>query len=197
MRLFKSREERRLERDLEVRRGMQLIRKNIRDLERNEASYLEKAKRAYRMGSADQVVFLKSTLKRTLHHRRMLERQLLNIETALQVKGQAEAHSQFASSMNAVSKAIADSFGNTDLAATQRDFERAMAKAESLEQRMEIFLDTSAEALIDDSMGEEGVSDSEIDRWISEGAQEDERDNALDRKISGGLEEVRRELADR
>lgn len=195
MKLFKSREERRLERDLEVRRGMQLIRKNIRDLERNEQAYLEKAKRAYRLGSAEQVTFLKSTLRRTLQQRRTLERQLLNIETALQLKSQAEAHAQFARSMNAVSRAISDSFGATDFATTQRDFERALARAESLEQRMEIFLESSTDSLMSAGVSSsDDLPDAELDRWIAGEAQGDESDGEIDQLIQDGLADVEREL---
>ena len=46
MPLFKTREERRIEREIEVRKGINAIRANIRDLERNEKEYLAKAKRA-------------------------------------------------------------------------------------------------------------------------------------------------------
>ncbi len=195
MALFKTREERRIEREIEVRKGINAIRRNIRDLERNEASYLAKAKRAKQLGSAGQSEFLRQTLKRTAAQKRMMERQLLNIETAMQVKNQAEAHAQFASSMNAVSRAIGDAFGQTDVAATQREFERAMTKAESLEQQMEVFLDMSSSSMFGyEGAGDEIVSDAEIDRMIEDEVIEEESSGELDSAIADGLEAVRKEL---
>ena len=89
MGLFKSRDERRIEREIEVRRGINLIRRNIRDLTRSEQDYIKKAQRSLQMGSQEQLKFLKQTIKRTAAQRRAMERQLLNIETAMQIKNQA------------------------------------------------------------------------------------------------------------
>ncbi|MEM7261592.1 MAG: hypothetical protein AAF488_06340 [Planctomycetota bacterium] len=195
MALFKTKEERRIERQIEVRKGINAIRRNIRDLEKNEAEYVEKAKRAAQLGSTEQLSFLKQTLKRTAGQRRIMERQLLNIETALQIKNQAEAHAQFASSMNAVSHAISDAFGSTDLTQTQQEFERAMAKAESLEQQMEVFLDMSSSSMFGyEGSGSDVVSDAEIDRMIDDEVMAEESRSELDASIVDGLDAVRREL---
>ena len=120
MRLFKSREEKRIEREIQIRKGINQIKKNIRDLERNEKEYVHKARRAVELGSGEQVEFLKKTLKRTAGQRRLMERQLLNIETAVQIKNQAEAHAGFAKAMNALARSIRESFGAADMARTQK-----------------------------------------------------------------------------
>ncbi len=193
--LFKSKAERRLDREIEARRGLNLIRRNIRDLERNEKSYIDKAKRALQMGSADQSQFLKRTIKRTMAQKRAMERQLLNIETALQIKNQAEAHAQFARSMQAVSRSIADMFDATNLNQTQRDFEKAMLKAESLEQQMDTFLDMTASSMLGyEGNGEELITDGEIDRLLADEVLEEESASELDRTIASGLRDVRAEL---
>ncbi len=194
MGLFKSDAERRMERDLEIRKGIASVKRSIRDLERNEKDYTKKAKRARQLGSNDQFAFLKTTLKRTMSQRRMLERQLLNIETAYQIKNQAEAHAQFAKSMNAVSSSIAETFGATDLAETQKDFEMALMKAETMEQQMEIFLDSvSANMGVEATSSEELVTDEEISAMVDEELVHDEGE-PLDAEIAEGLEEIEREL---
>ena len=43
---FKSKEERGIERDIEVRKGINSIKRNIKQLRKHEKSYIEKAKRA-------------------------------------------------------------------------------------------------------------------------------------------------------
>ena len=195
MGLFKSDDDRRLEREIEVRKGINVIKRNIRELERNEKDYIKKAKRALQMASGEQVEFLKRTLKRTAAQRRAMERQLLNIETALQIKNQAEAHGQFAKSMQAVSRAIADQFERTDLNETQREFEKAMVKAESLEQQMDIFLDmTSSSMLGYEGTGDELVSDEEIDQMLQDEVVAEESRSELDDAIAEGLADVRKEL---
>ncbi len=195
MGLFKSKDERRIERDLEVRKGLAAIKRNIKGLETNERDYLVKARRAKRIGAPDQLEFLKKTLKRTAAQRRMLERQLLNLETAMQIKNQAESHAQFASSMAAISRSIGEMFAATDMAKTQRDFEQALAKAETMEQRMEIFLDMSAASMMEgaEATAEDAASDAEIDRLVEEEAAAEEG-KGLDEEISKGLKEIEKEL---
>jgi hypothetical protein len=194
MGLFKSKEQRRIDRDIEIRKGISQIKRQVRTLEKSEKDYLKKARRAKQLGSDQQLSFIKGTLKKTAVQKRLMERQLLNIETALQIKSQAEAHGQFAKSIGAVSKAIAEAFGTTDLARTQADFERAMAQARSMEERMEIFLDLAGETMLGETAsGEELVTDEEIDALIeAEVAQSEGK--GIDEAISKGLKEIEKEL---
>ena len=195
MGLFKSDDERRLEREIEARKGINLIRRNIRELERNEREYVKKAKRALQMGSQEQLEFLKKTIKRSAAQKRAMERQLLNIETAMQIKNQAEGHAQFAKSMQAVSRSIGEMFDSTNLAETQRDFERAMVKAETLEQQMDIFLDMTASSMLSyEGSGDDLVSDEEIDSMIQDEVVAEESTSELDQAIADGLADVRKEL---
>jgi len=194
MGLFKSREARRIDREIEIRKGINAVKRAIRDLERNEREYIRKAKRSRAIGADDQLAFLKKTLKRTASQRRLLERQLLAIETGQQIKDQAEAHARFARAMDAVSRSIAELFGATDLARTQRDFEEAMVKAETMEKRMEIFLDSTTASMFGETTASDDlVTDAEIDRMIDEGLAADE-EGGLDEEIRKGLGEIEREL---
>lgn len=168
MALFKSKAERKLDRDLKIRGGLKKIQRQIKKLGKSEQQYLNKARKAREAGDAGNLNFIKSALKRTMAQRRALERQLLTLETAIQIKDQAEAHSEFASSMTELSRAIADAFGETDLTQSLEQFERAMNQAESMEQRMDIFLDMSEDSLearAETSVGE-SVEDAEIDALI-------------------------------
>jgi hypothetical protein len=194
MGLFKSREQRRIDRDIEIRKGISQIKRHIRGLEKSEREYIKKARRAKQLASDQQLSFIKATLKKTAAQKRLMERQLLNIETALQIKNQAEAHGQFAKAINAVSQSIAEMFGSTDLARTQADFQRAMAQAQSLEERMELFLDLANEAMLGETAGsEELVSDEEIDALVDAEVAQAEGEG-IDEAISKGLKEIEKEL---
>jgi hypothetical protein len=195
MALFKSREERRIERNLEVRKGINAVKRTIANLERNERDYLQKAKRAKSLGSGAQLNFLKQTLKKTMSQRILMERQLLNIETAIQIKDQAEAHAQFAKSMTAISKTIGEMFAQTDLAKTQVEFEKAMQKAQTMEEQMELFLDIGAQSMFgsEGASSSEIISDKEIDNLINEEVAHDETAK-IDEDIAGGIKEIQEEL---
>jgi hypothetical protein len=194
MGLFKSKEERKLERDMEIRKGINELKRNVRSLEKHEKDYIKKAKRAKQIGAQDQLDFIKKTIKQTAAQRRALERQLLAIETAAQRKNQMEAHGQFAKSLVAVSKSIAEVFGDTNFAEVQKNFEKAMMQAETFEQQAEVFLEASQETMFSESAhSEDLVTDDEIDKLIESEVAHDES-KAVDAEIDKGLGEIEREL---
>jgi hypothetical protein len=98
----------------------------------------------------------------------MLERQLLTMKNAMLVQKQAEASRQFAEGMNLMAREIGRSFGEMDLTKTQADWEKAVQQAGSVEERMELFLDSMEQSATDgpSASRDELVSDAEIDRMI-------------------------------
>lgn len=197
MSLFKSKAERKLERDMEIRRGIGECRRTIRNLEKHEKDYLKKAKRAASIGANDQLSFIKKTLKQTYAQRRHLERQLLAIETAAQRKNQMEMQGTFARSLAAISKSIAEVFGDINWAETQKNFEKAMMQAETFEQQAELFMEASKETMFSEATyDEEIVKDEEIDALIeSEIAHEEAKE--IDAEIAKGLGDIEKELGQR
>jgi hypothetical protein len=194
MGIFKSKEERRLQRDLEIKKGIQRVKRQLTDLGRNEEEWLEKARRAQRMGASDQLAFIRKSLKATATQRRAIERQLLTIEAAFQMKNQAESYAAFAESMGVVAKSINDVYKNTDLEKTQKNFEHAMMQAETMSQRMDLFLDMSKDTLFagETASGEQLVSDDEIDQMIGIAPSERKKKSReeLDKEIAKELGEL-------
>ena len=195
MGMFKSKEEKKIERDIEVRKGVNSLKRNIRDLAKHEASYILKAKKAKKIGDNSQYDFLKRQLKKTAAQKRMRERQLLSIETAVQIKNQAESDADFAKSMGAVAKAVSEVYGSVDFAKTQKNFEKAMMQADTLQQQMEIFLEMTQEHVMSGEVeGEDQVvSDAEIDKMLDEEVVREEG-GALDKDIEKGLKDIQDEL---
>lgn len=195
MGLFKSREERRLERTMQVKRALSQLRRQIKDSERYELAYVDKAKRAKKLGWGNQYEFLKKAIKKTANVKVRLERQLLALESASQIKEQTESHAQFAGAMNALSKSISEAFGVTDMAKTQVNFEKAMAQASSIEERMDTFLEMTSESMFGYEGSSEGelVTDADIDKMLqSEVTHEEQGTEDVD--LDADIASVEREL---
>ena len=193
MGLFKSKEQRRIQRDMDIRRGVSQIRKQVNNLRKNESSYLKKARRAQELGDNTQYQFIRNAFKSTYSQRLTLERQLLTIETAVQMKNQTESHAQFAKALNAVSKSISVAFGSTDLTKTQAKFEEAMMKAQSMEERMELFLDMSSESMaMDADSASDLISDTDIDRLLE--ATDENEMGQIEKEIRQGLTDIEKEM---
>lgn len=168
MGLFKSKEERRMEQQMKIRSGIRSIERSIKQQEKFSEDFIKNAQHARKIGDQNQYLFIRNALKKTATIKKMLERQLLAIKNAQLMHAQAESSRQFAKSMNTISSEIGKIFGEMDLTKTQAQWEKAVAQSSSMEERMEIFLDTMEQTATSGqiSSGEGLVSDDEIDRMI-------------------------------
>ena len=170
MGLFKSKDERRVEREMKIRQGMRSIEKSIRQQEKFSEDFIKNAQHARKIGDEGQYQFIRGALKKTAAVKKMLERQMLAIKNAMLISQQAQASAQFAESMDVMAKQISAIFGDMDLTRTQAQWERAVTQAGSMEERMELFLDSMEDATRTGSVAttrEDLVSDDEIDRMIN------------------------------
>ena len=186
MGLFKSAEERRIERDIKIRQGIRRIEKSIREQGKFQDEFIKSAQQAKKIGDTNQYAFIRNSLKKTAMIRKMLERQLLSVKNALLIKRQAEASADFAKSMGMMATEIGKLFGETDLVQTQAQWEKAMVQSQTMEERMDMFLGSIEDIATQDaemSASSEVVSDEEIDRLI-EAEAEAEHQLELD-KLAG------------
>src|ERR671913_580998 len=151
MGLFKSKDERRIEREMKIRGGMRAIERSIRQQEKFADDFIKNARRARKIGDEGQYQFIRSALKKTAAVKKMLERQLLAIKNAMLIQQQAHASQEFAQSMNLMAQEIGRVFGEMDLTQTQAQGERAVARAGSMEGRMEVSLDSREQTAISGS----------------------------------------------
>ena len=190
MGLFKSAEERRIERDIKIRQGIRRIEKSIREQGKFTDEFIGNAQRAKQIGDMSQYRFIRNSLKKTATIKRMLERQLLSVKSALIIKRQAEASADFAQSMGMMAAEIGKLFGETDLVKTQGDWEKAMVQSQTMEERMAMFLDSVEDIAAQDveTSASDVITDDEIDRMIEAEAE------AVHQKELGKLASLRAEL---
>ena len=168
MALFKSDEERRIERDIKIRQGIRRIEKAIREQGKFTDEFITNAQRAKQIGDTAQYNFIRNSLKKTATMKRVLERQLLSVKNAMLIKRQAEASADFAGSMGMMASEIGKLFGQTDLVKTQAEWEKAMVQSQSMEERMSMFLDSIEDIAAQDAemTATDAISDEEVDRMI-------------------------------
>src|SRR6187431_3028333 len=193
MGLFKSKDERRIEREMKIRGGMRAIERSIRQQEKFSDDFIKNARRARQIGDEGQYQFIRNALKKTAAVKKMLERQLLAIKNAMLIQQQAAASQQFAESMSLMATEIGRVFGELDLTKSQAQWERAVAQAGSIEERMEIFLDSMEQSAISGASVTSGkqelVTDDEIDRMIQADVLAQEKTEL------GKLDELESEIA--
>ena len=72
MGLFKSKEERRVEREMRVRQGMRSIERSIRQQEKFSDDFIKNARQARKIGDDQQYRFIRNSLKKTAAVKKML-----------------------------------------------------------------------------------------------------------------------------
>ena len=176
MGLFKSKEERRLERDIKIRQGIRRIEKAIAEQNKFSDEFVKNARHAKQIGDQASYQFIRNSLKKTATIRKILERQLLAVKNALLIKRQAEASADFAAAMGMMANEVSKLYGDTDLVKTQTDWEKAMMQSQSMEERMDMFLDSIEDTASADisAASIEAISDEEIDRMIEAEEQVEE-----------------------
>lgn len=195
MGLFKSKDERRIEREMKIKAGLRAIERSIRQQEKFAEDFIRNAQQARRIGDNDQYQFIRGALKKTATIQKTLQRQLLAMKNAMLIQQQAAAGQQFAESMTLMANEIGRVFGEMDFTRTQVQWEKALAQAGTMEERMELLLDAMQQpAGLTSGTGSEVVSDEEIDRMIQadviaaekkELSQLDELEGEITRELGG------------
>lgn len=203
MGLFKSKEERRMERDIKVRQGIRRIEKAIVEQKKFADEFVRNARQAKQIGDMGSYAFIRNSLKKTATIQKLLERQLLAVKNALLIKRQAEATSDFAGAMALMAREVSRMYGETNLLQTQLDWEKAMAQSQSMEEKMGMFLDAMERGAAADvaSAPAEAITDEELDRLIAaeeqvDAARESQQMSALRAELAalkgeGGAKETK------
>ena len=192
--LFKSRQQRQLERDMAIQNVVDLHKRRIRDLNKHERGYCEKAIRAKRQGDKVNYDKLARMLVQTINERRRVESALLTFEALVQTKDKIESYGQFAKGLQAATKSISAVFRNVDLSKTVTELNLAMARAKQMDRTMTMVLDrVSDSAIVGEYEGdEEAVDIQQIDSMLSERAQIEE--GQVDGKIDEMLNQIENQL---
>ena len=165
--LFKTKEERRQERTIQVRQLISQLKREIKSCQKNQTDYIEKARIARKKGFQDQYNVLKSNILRVMKKQTDLEHKILVIETAMQTQAEMESDKVFAESMNAISKSMIDLFNPQEMAKMQANFDKAAIQAEQIHTLAKDFVDSFTQDMSSlDIRPDEGIDDDELDRLI-------------------------------
>ena len=192
--LFKSRQQRQLERDMAIQNVVDLHKRRIRDLNKHERGYCEKAIRAKRQGDKVNYEKLARMLVQSINERRRVESALLTFEALVQTKDKIESYGQFAKGLQAATRSISAVFKNVDLSKTVTELNMAMARAKQMDRTMTMVLDrVSDSAIVGEYEGdEEAVDIQQIDSMLAERAQIEE--GQVDGKIDEMLSQIENQL---
>ena len=184
MALFKSKQEKEIEKKMLVKRTINAMNKQINTLEEQKKVFVEKAKVAKKNGLEAQYNLALTGYKMTLLQQKRAQEMLLNFEITSQMKDMTMMTKQFLGGMSVLSKEMAKLADEKEFNKVQKQFELAMGNAERQAEQMDMFMETSQDTFKSAQGGTDSIDDKEIKDLIEQQAGMDEfSDDAIDKEL--------------
>jgi hypothetical protein len=193
MRFLKSKEEKELERRIQARQGRTRILRHIEKQRQAVAKYWELGKRALQMEDDRQFRIIGSQYLWTQQEISRWERYVLMLDTIEARRDQAVSVTEFIGSIKALSESMMAQADPRQMARLQQDLEMGLARASTLQERMELLMEMTDSALL---QAESDFSWERDDRMegLKEAMAGDVGDDDLDARISEGLKKLEQEM---
>jgi hypothetical protein len=194
--IFKSKEQREMERSMAIRRALNTHERHIKQLERHEREYMEKALRAKKTGDKQNLQVLCGMIAQTSNERRAIQSQLLHFQTLIQTRERMALYDDFRGAMEALSKSVGQMFKDFNAEELMRNVETTVAQSEQVKMAMDMVLDRIASTGMSTPEISDGVSAADIERLIGQQAVAEERSaGGQTNEIDGHLKDIERLLS--
>lgn len=191
MALFKSKQEKEIEKKMLVKRTINTMNKQINALEEQKKVFVEKAKTAKKNGLEAQYNLALTGYKMTLLQQKRAQEMLLNFEITSQMKDMTMMTKEFLGGMSVLSKEMARLADEKEFIKVQKQFELAMGNAERQAEQMDMFMETSQDTFKSAQGSTDSIDDKEIKEMIDRQVGLDEfGDDAIDKE----LEELQKKM---
>ena len=193
MGLFKSKQQKEIEKKMLVKRTINTMNKQINRLEEQKKVFVDAAKRAKEKDLEAQYQLALSGYKMTVQQQRRAQEMLLNFEITAQMKDVTMMTSEFLRGMSAISKEMTKLADAKEFAKIQAQFEEAMVAVETQTEQMDNFMEMSQETFYNQGVDKNGkqMSDEEFEKFIMEQVGQDELSNEA---IEKEMEELRKKI---
>lgn len=172
--LFKSKQEKEIEKKMLVKKTINQMNKHIAKLEDQKKVYLNAAKKAKKQGLDAQYNLAIIGLKMTLAQQKRAQEMLLNFEITSQLKDMTQMTHDFLGGLSILSKEMTKLTSSKDFAKVQQQFELAMEGVQTQTEQMDIYLDMSQSEFNSNKGDADSISDDEIAALIDEEIGQDE-----------------------
>ncbi len=192
MGLFKSKQQKELEKKMLIKRTINTMNKQINRLEDQKQVFIEAAKKAKEKDLEAQYNLALSGYKMTVQQQRRAQEMLLNFEITAQMKDVTMMTSDFLRGMSEISKEMTKLADAKEFAKIQAQFEQAMVAVETQTDQMDNFMEMSQETFYNAGRDKSGkMTDAEFEKFIEEQAG---LDTLSDDKINSEIEELKKKI---
>ncbi|ALM75540.1 hypothetical protein TBCH5v1_1627 [Thermococcus barophilus] len=161
VRLWKSKEEKEIERKVRMRKAKMALKQYINNLENFKRRVFLQGKEAAKLG--DEALLKRSAVKYLALEQRIKQakRLLLLIEEAELQRELVKVSADFIQFSKDIVQSIAEGPGAEDVAKIQVEFEKAMSKVENLDEALGTMLDLTSESILTGNFDVETIEAAE------------------------------------
>jgi len=181
-----------IERRVRFKRNKSKVDSYVRKLREKESLFVVLGKKAHGLNDEVQFDQIAKNILWIQTQRHHWERFSLMLETMEARRDQVAATGAFVESMQAMTESILKGVDTGDLSKMQLQMERAMARAETVEEQIAVVMEVSADSAFG-SMNSDEERLSELKVILGDGSTQDESE-AFDGRIENGLKAIEEEL---
>jgi len=145
--LERRRQDKELQREIKFKQGLSKVRAYAQKCQQAQKRYWELGKRSLKLGDRQQFENIVKAYLRTGEMANRWERYLVAMETVSIQRDQVKATGVFAQSMQALSDSMMAGAKPEDISKMQLSLERALTKAETLDETLSAIMDATSETI--------------------------------------------------
>jgi len=196
--LERRRQEKEIQREVKFKQGLSKVRAYVEKCNEAQKRYWALGKRSLKLGDRKQFDNIAKAYLRTGEMGNRWERYLVAMETVGIQRDQVKATGMFAQSMKALSDSIMAGAKPEDITKMQMELERALAKAETLDETLSAIMDATNEAIFSgEGLSEESLKQVETamrGEAVHEEGTQAEGTAVPDERIAQGLRRIEEEM---
>lgn len=192
MGIFKSKAQKELEQKMVIKKTLNNLNKQIKELEEKKKIAITKAKEAKEKGLSSEYNLALSMYRMSVTQQERAQEMLLNFEITTQMKDMAALTSEFLKSLSLLSKEMVKLTNNKDFLKVQQQFEKAITGVEMQAEQIDVMMDSSEERFVNTAFDQNSISDEDFEKIIEEELVQAESDGQLN--IDEELSNLRKRL---
>jgi len=190
--LFKSKEEKEMEREIAFRKGVTRIQGFVKKNEQVKKRYWEAGKKALRLGDQKRFQQYARGYQYSLNLIKRWETYLLDLQMLSVRRDQVKATTNFIESMKALSQSLLSGAKPKDIVKMEVAMEKAVAQGQALDEALSVAMEVGGESLFAfDEVSDESIKDIEQSMVGEAGRDEGE---SFDAEIEAGLKRIEQEM---
>lgn len=186
MGLFKTKQQKEIQKKMLVKRTVNSMNKQIARLEEQKKVFIDAAKRAKEKNLDAQFNLALSGYRMTVQQQKRAQEMLLNFEITAQMRDVTMMTTEFLRGMSVISKEMSKLADAKEFEKIQAQFEEAIAAVETQTEQIDSFMEISQESFATAGKAKDGqnITADDFEKYILEASSKNEASNQdIDKEI--------------